>query len=122
MPTKPQRTRYGGNDEKSLMLVAVLQLHSPQNLPLALLLMAGVIAVTLWLYPPQVRLLGSMWRWILPLLRVAALAAIAFSFLQPVIIRPKTSTERGAVVVLLDDSRSMEVVDAARTAAHRVAL
>ena len=103
-------------------MLCTLYWHSLQSLPLSLLLITAVIAVTLWLYPPQVRLLGGVWRWSLPLLRAAALAAIVISLLKPVIIRPKTAIERGAVVVLLDDSRSMSVIDSARTAAHRVAL
>jgi hypothetical protein len=103
-------------------MLAALYWHSLNHLPLAVLIVVAVAVVTWWLYPPQVRLLGPIWRWGLPLLRAAALAVLAISILQPAIIRPKTNVERGAVVVLLDDSRSMGVIDAWRSGAQRVAL
>lgn len=103
-------------------MLASLYWNSLHSLPMALLLLTGIAAVTLWLYPPQVRLLRQPWRWGLPGLRAAALGALVLSILQPVLIRPKTAVERGAVVLLVDDSRSMSVIDAGRSPAQRVAL
>jgi hypothetical protein len=103
-------------------MLASLYWNSLHSLPITLLLLAGIAAVTLWLYPPQVRLLRQPWRWGLPGLRTAALGALVISILQPVLIRPKTAVERGAVVMLLDDSQSMSVIDEGRSPSQRVAL
>src|SRR5205814_1021048 len=64
---------------------------------LALGLAAGGVAI---FYGQQGRVLGGVWRWLLPGLRASALVAIAISILRPVLIRAKSSEEQGAVVVL----------------------
>lgn len=73
-----------------------------------------------WLYPSQVRLLPRAWRWILPGLRTAAIVALALMVLKPVLIRPKSVSEAGAVVILVDRSASMDVQDNARPLVERV--
>jgi hypothetical protein len=112
------------------IMLASLYWHSPQRLPIALVILAAAGAVTLWLYPPQLRQLDSdtsarglkARRWLMPGLRIGALAALTISLLQPVVLRSKTTAERGAVVVLLDDSRSMSVADTGRTPAQLIDL
>jgi len=90
--------------------------------PVAAAVVVAAAAAVAWLYPPQVRALGRGWQWALPALRVAALAALAGSILRPVALRPRTGEEEGAVVVLVDRSRSMGVVDARPSPAKLVAL
>jgi hypothetical protein len=96
--------------------------HSPHLFAAALLAALGVLALVGWLYPPQVTRFHSRWRWLLPGLRIAALLALAVSILRPVVVRPKTSRELGAVVLLVDTSRSMSVKDTGRSKAQLVAL
>ena len=103
-------------------IVAQVYWESPQRWPAvaagALVLMLGIA----WLYPPQLRLVGWPWRWALPLLRTSALLALLISLLQPMAVRPATPRERGAVVVIVDRSRSMSIVDNTRSNAECVAL
>src|SRR5690348_11917476 len=74
-----------------------LLVNSPNLLPAALIAAGFVIVLVLWLYPPQVRLLPARFRWILPGLRVLALLALASALLRPVMIRPRTASEQGAI-------------------------
>lgn len=96
--------------------------HALRSLPLALGAGVVVVAAVLWLYPAQVRRLGWPWRWVLPALRAAALLALVISLLQPVGMRLKRADERGALLVLIDRSRSMGVVDTGRPPAQLIAL
>ena len=91
-------------------------------MPVAVAVGVLLVAAVAWLYPPQVRELRGFWRWGLPGLRVMALGALAVSVAKPSVLRPKTVDERPAVVVLVDRSRSMAVVDNARTPGQLVAL
>ena len=83
-----------------------------------LLVLAGVV----WLYPAQLGQVGWPWRGLLPLLRLAAMFTLAISFLKPVAMRLASAAERGSIVVIVDRSKSMNVIDNARTNAQRVAL
>jgi len=83
--------------------------------------MVAMVAIT-WLYPSQLRYVGFPWRWLLPGLRTAALLALLLSLLKPVAARLATADERGALAVVVDRSRSMNVVDNTRTDAQRVEL
>jgi hypothetical protein len=104
------------------MNIGRLLFNSPNLLPAVLIASGLVLVVVLWLYPPQVRLLPARFRWLLPGLRVLALMALAAAMLRPVMVRPRTASEQGAIVVLVDSSRSMSVVDSGRTPAQLVAL
>jgi hypothetical protein len=59
---------------------------------------------------------------LLPLLRLMAMFTLAVSFLKPVAMRLASVEERGSIVVLVDRSRSMSVIDNARSPAQLVAL
>ena len=96
--------------------------NSPRALPLAVAAAVVVAVAVVWLYPPQVKGLAWHWRLGLPLLRAAGLVTLAAALLKPSVLRPKTGDEQGAVLVLVDRSRSMSVSDNARTAAQLVAL
>lgn len=96
--------------------------NSTRAWPLAAAVAVMAVMAVLWLYPSQVRQLRGPWRWGLPALRAAAVLALAGSLLKPSVLRPKTMDERPAVIVLVDNSRSMSVTDNARTPAQLVAL
>ena len=106
------------------MIVPLAQVlwRAPDALPLAVLVAVAVVAAVVWLYPAQVRRLRWPWRWVLPGLRAAALLGLVVSLLRPVAMRAKTVEERGAVLVLVDRSRSMGVVDRGRSPAQLIAL
>lgn len=97
----------------NLISLAELVWYAPQWAPLALALAVILAAAVVWLYPPQVRMLGSPWRWMLPSLRVLALLALAVSILKPVATRARTAQEAGPVLILVDRSRSMSARDMA---------
>src|SRR5438105_3502514 len=68
--------------------LALLVWDSPHLWPLAAavtLLLGGAI---LWLYPAQVRPIPGAARWFPPMLRLAAVAALAVSLLKPAIVQP----------------------------------
>src|SRR2546429_3696590 len=73
-------------------------------------------------YPAQTRGVPELWRWAMPALRTMAVAALAVAVAQPVVLRPRTAARQGAVVVLVDRSHSMSVVDRDRSPAELVAL
>ncbi|HTL29147.1 MAG TPA: hypothetical protein VL282_08000 [Tepidisphaeraceae bacterium] len=104
------------------MNIGRLLFNSPNLLPAVLIIGAMVLVLVLWLYPSEVRLLPARFRWLLPALRVLGLIALASALLRPVMVRPRTTAEQGAVVVLVDSSKSMSVVDSGRTPAQLVAL
>ena len=96
--------------------------QSPQMLAIALLVSVLVVMAVSLLYPSQVSLLPRLWRFTLPGLRCAALLALALSIAKPVAQRTLAEEEQGALVVLVDASRSMSVCDTQRTPAQKVAL
>lgn len=102
-------------------MIAALVFESPSLWPLVVVLVAALTLAVLWLYPGQLRGAGVI-AWSAPLLRWLGVAAIAASLLKPVILQPRSAEQSGAVVVLLDCSKSMGVVDSARTPAEQVSL
>ncbi len=90
--------------------------------PLVIAVGAIAMGALLWLYPTQLGRLNRRWRWILPVLRATVIVALAISILKPVAARPKSTSERGAVVFLVDQSRSMQIKDTGRTPAEAMAL
>src|SRR5688572_12965431 len=96
--------------------------NSPRSLPVAVAVALVTLVAVIWLYPPQVKGLSWGWRWGLPALRAAGMLVLAAALLKPALLRPKTADEQGTVVVLVDRSRSMAVVDNARSPAQLVAL
>ena len=105
-----------------MILAAGIQWQSPQMLGAALLVGVLIVVAVALLYPGQVRLLPGVWRFTLPGLRCAALLALAASLARPVAQRVLRQDEQGAVVVVIDNSRSMSVRDTQRTPAMLVAL
>src|SRR3954471_9762968 len=94
--------------------------HSPTLTPAVAVCAAVVAALVLWVYRRQARAIPPPWRVLMPLLRVAAVAALAISVLRPGVVRPRTVPEYGAVVVLIDGSASMNVIDTGRAPAELV--
>jgi hypothetical protein len=104
------------------VLAVGIQWQSPQMLGVALLVGVLIVLAVGLLYPAQVRLLPAPWRVALPALRCAALLALAVSLGRPVAQRAIGAAEQGAVVILVDASRSMDVRDTLRRPANLVAL
>ena len=103
-------------------ILAQIYWRAPQYWPVAALTAGVLLVAVLALYPSQLGITPWPWRAILPALRVAAVLALAASLLKPVVMRLASAEERGAVIILVDRSRSMAVVDNARTTAQLVAL
>jgi hypothetical protein len=103
-------------------ILAQVYWHAPTLWPVAALAALALAVVVYILYPPQLGAVPWPWRGVLPALRLAAVLVLAASVLKPVARRLATAEERGAVLVLVDRSRSMAVVDNARTPAQLVAL
>ncbi len=97
-------------------------LQSPQWVPASLFAAVVIITAVLWLYRLQSRILRWPWTWIVPTLRLAAVCSLLASVARPIVLRARSANEQGAVVVLVDRSRSMSVSDAHRTPAQRVAI
>src|SRR4051812_1330167 len=96
--------------------------HSPALIPIAIGASLLIVAAVVWMYWPQMRSLRGFWRWMLPSLRGIALVILAISIIRPVIVRPRTLADRGAIVLLIDRSPSMGVIDSGRTPSQLVAL
>jgi len=102
-------------------MIAAITWDNLDSLPFAFIAMAVGLVLLVWLYRPQVRLAGPLIRWMLPLLRGAAIVALLASILKPVLATTASQAQRGAVVMIVDASLSMGVTDP-RTPADRVAL
>ena len=102
-------------------MLSSLVFESPSLWPLSAALGIVLSVVVIWLYPAQVRGAGLV-KWLPPVLRWIGVSALAISLLQPVFRQPKTAEQWGAIVVLIDCSRSMSVVDSGRGTADQVAL
>ena len=103
-------------------VLAQVMWQSPQLAPAAVAMAAVVAAAVLWLYPPQTQGVPRGWRWTMPGLRALAAGALTIAVAQPIVLRPRTTDRQGAVVLLVDRSRSMSVVDRGRSPAELVAL
>jgi len=110
------------NAMPALIFIAQVMWQSPQLAPAAVAMAALVAAAVLWLYPPQTLGVPRGWRLTMPLLRALAAAALTIAIVQPIVLRPRTTARQGGVVVLVDRSRSMSVVDPDRSPAELVAL
>jgi hypothetical protein len=93
--------------------LAELVFNSPRLWPLAVAAAVIVIVVVWGLYRAQTSAVRRPWRWLLPALRCIALVALIFSILKPVAIRPAKESDSGAILILVDHSRSMSVRDLA---------
>ncbi len=100
-----------------------LRWQAPWMLPVAVAVGAALVVAVVWLYPRQVRLVRRPWRWVLPGLRAAALVTLAATLARPVALRTAPAEdERGAVLVVIDRSASMGVIDSGRKPSALVAL
>lgn len=104
------------------MFLADLTWQSLRWLPIAIVALGAGIAATWWMYAPQVRVRSPGVRWGLPVLRSLVLVALAVALIKPVVLRARSEAERGTVLVLIDQSASMNVVDASRSAAQLIAM
>ena len=64
-----------------------------------------------WLYRRETRSLSSSNRWLLPLLRAAAIFLLMLTFLEPVIHHRVRQGNPGHITFLIDGSQSMSILD-----------
>lgn len=102
-------------------MIAELTFESPTLWPLVAAVVAALTLAIVWLYPAQLRGVGIT-GWAAPFLRWVAVVALAVSLLKPVFLQPRSAEQAGAIVVLVDCSKSMSVIDPGRTPAEQVAL
>jgi hypothetical protein len=98
-------------------IFAALTFRAAGLWPVSLLALALLGLAVVAFYGPQARALRSPWHWLLPLLRGAALVALAASILRPVVSTEASPSEQGMVLILLDRSMSMGVTDRAAAGA-----
>lgn len=103
-------------------LVAALTWQYLRAFPLVALLTGVLVLGAIVFYLPQSGPLQRRWKIVLPGLRLAALAVLAVSLMQPVITRSPTPAEMGTIVIVVDHSHSMGIVDQQRRPAQLVAL
>ncbi|MDB5331980.1 MAG: hypothetical protein JWP03_3131 [Phycisphaerales bacterium] len=103
-------------------ILCLIYWRAPHLWPVAALAAVVMVVAVVRYYPSQLKSVSWPWRGLLPLLRALAVLALAASLLKPVAVRPVSSEERGTLVVLVDRSRSMSIIDNARTPAQLVAL
>lgn len=102
------------------MSVLALTLQSPQHWPVSMIVIVlGLLS--LLVYRPSVDAMRGVWRWVSPTVRMLAFAAIAGAVLQPTVSRTLDPMER-EILILVDRSASMSVVDAPPTPAELVRL
>jgi hypothetical protein len=92
-------------------VLASLSFQYSQSLPWVILLVIGLWLMVLLFYPGQLKPLPGKIRWLPPTLRILAMTALALSILRPVVTRARIASERAPVVIFLDNSRSMSVVN-----------
>jgi hypothetical protein len=103
------------------MSVASIIFENTSVWPVAAAALVALTAILLWFYPRQIQDIG-LTGWLLPLLRWIGLGALAAMLLRPVLTQPAEQVASGQVLAIVDTSKSMELVDSARTPAERVAL
>lgn len=103
-------------------MLAQLLWNAADYWPLASGLALALIALTLWIYPKQTVGLPRRWQILLPAFRVAAICGVCLSLLKPTLLRPRTEEEHGAIVILVDQSASMGIVETRMAPARRVAM
>ena len=91
--------------------------------PLTMAVIAGLFALVLTTYPRRVRHLPTLYRRLLPGLRLVAVLALAFAMLRPAIQLQRTDRNTAKLLVVVDDSRSMNTPDGpGKTTRRQVAL
>lgn len=80
---------------------------------LALLLFALIPVLVWWLYRRTTRPLSSRWKTLLITLRSAVLAILLLMLMRPVITTFEVNPQQTWLAVLVDDSASMQIADAA---------
>jgi hypothetical protein len=90
-------------------------------LPVVVAVAVACVVAVVVLYRSQVRSAGRGWRWFVPAFRILAVVALLASVLRPTVLRPASPDDLGQVLVVVDESASMSVVDRSWTPAELVA-
>jgi uncharacterized membrane protein len=80
---------------------------------LLVVLLAGAVGVGVWLYVRSPLALQRRDRWVLGGLRVAAVLVLVFCLARPLLVVSIAIPQRNVVGIVIDDSRSMRIADAA---------
>src|SRR5947209_13279735 len=116
------RIRFPFTDTLLVLTPPLESLPAWSQLVLAVVGLGVALALLLWLYSYEVRLVRPTTAIGLLALRGAVLALLAFLCLQPNISRPARETITGRVLVALDRSDSMAVTDPQRDNADKIRL
>jgi len=92
------------------------------SLPVSLLTAVGLVVFVLLTYPSRVRHLPALWRHALIALRVVIALTLAVAILRPELQWNKKSRKAAMLVVLGDNSRSMQTPDGPANATRRKVL
>lgn len=92
-------------------MLAALHLQQGGLLPAALAVAALALLAIAAFYHPQVRALPQRLSVLPPLLRLAAMLALATALLKPAILQTQPAAREGPLVVLIDRSASMSATD-----------
>ena len=87
------------------------RIHSKLDLILAVAVCAGLVAFVWAMYRRDARELGRVWGWLLAAMRSAVFVALLIVFLQPQWRAEREEVQNPRVVVLVDTSQSMKLVD-----------
>lgn len=79
--------------------------------PIVALVGVGLVAVVLVTYPPRVRHLAAVPRWVLIGLRLVTALLLVFSMLRPAVRYSETDEQSAELVILMDNSASMATPD-----------
>jgi len=91
--------------------------------PLTAIAIVGLFALVLTTYPRRVRHLPLLYRRLLPGLRLAAVLALSFAMLRPAIQLQRTDRNTAKLLILVDESRSMNTPDGpGKTTRRQVAI
>ena len=96
------------------------RIHSNLDLLLAIAVCAGLLAYVWAMYRRDARELGRGWGWLLAGLRSLVFLALLLLYLQPQWRREREEVQNPRVVVLVDTSQSMKLVDRDLSPSSRV--
>lgn len=86
-------------------------LHAPELWVIFLLIVPAVVGITFWLYRGETGTLNMPKRVLLTFLRASAVMAIALFLFEPILTKERVQRQNSYILVLIDDSFSMQIQD-----------